>query len=95
MPYSEFQCMIDDPPGLRNYWTADYLDELSDEAIEVFASRSERMPVSSACQSIMFPWGGQIARVARRDADGTARRTWVAHPFVLWESADEDERHLA
>jgi FAD/FMN-containing dehydrogenase len=96
MPYAEFQRMIDDPPGLRNYWTADYLDELSDDAIDVFASHSERMPVPSACQSIIFPWGGQLARVgvdetpmAKRDAQ------WVAHPFVLWESADDDERHLA
>ncbi|MCD6725865.1 MAG: FAD-binding oxidoreductase [Solirubrobacteraceae bacterium] len=96
MPYAELQRMIDDPPGLRNYWTADYLDELSDGAIDVFASHSERMPIPSACQSIMFPWGGQVARVspdetpmARRDAE------WVSHPFVLWESAADDERHLA
>ena len=96
MPYSEFQRMIDDPPGLRNYWTADYLDELSDEAIEVFASHSERMPVPSACQSIMFPWGGQTARVSPDDTPMAQRDArWVAHPFVLWESADEDERHLA
>ncbi len=96
MPYAELQRMIDDPPGLRNYWTADYLDELSDEAIDVFASHSERMPIPSACQAILFPWGGQVARVspndtpmARRDAE------WVSHPFVLWESAADDERHLA
>lgn len=96
MPYAELQRMIDDPPGLRNYWTADYLDELSDGAIDVFASHSERMPIPSACQSILFPWGGQVARVspddtpmARRDAE------WVSHPFVLWESAADDERHLA
>ena len=96
MPYAEFQRMIDDPPGLRNYWTADYLDELSDDAIEVFASHSERMPVPSACQSIMFPWGGQIARVSPEDTPMAQRdANWVAHPFVLWETADEDERHLA
>ena len=28
MPYVQFQSMFDDPPGLRNYWTADYLGEL-------------------------------------------------------------------
>ena len=96
MPYSEFQCMIDDPPGLRNYWTADYLDELSDEAIDVFASHSERMPVPSACQSIMFPWGGEIARVSTDDTPMAQRDArWVAHPFVLWESADQDDRHMA
>jgi FAD/FMN-containing dehydrogenase len=27
--------------------------------------------------------------MAQRDA------TWVTHPFVLWESAVDDERHLA
>ena len=96
MPYAEFQCMIDDPPGLRNYWTADYLDELSDEAVEVFVSHSDRMPVPSACQSIMFPWGGQVARVSPGDTPMAQRdATWVSHPFVLWESADEDERHMA
>jgi FAD/FMN-containing dehydrogenase len=96
MPYAEFQRMIDDPPGLRNYWTGDYLDELSDEAIEVFVSHSARMPVPSACQSIMFPWGGQVARVSPGDTPMAQRdANWVCHPFVLWESADEDERHLA
>ncbi len=95
MPYSEFQKMIDDPPGLRNYWTADYLEELSDDAIEVFASHSERMPVPSACQAIMFPWGGQTARVSPDDTPMAQRdAAWVAHPFVLWDSADEDESHL-
>jgi FAD/FMN-containing dehydrogenase len=96
MPYADFQCMIDDPPGLRNYWTADYLDELSDGAIDVFVSHSKRMPVPSACQSIMFPWGGQIARVSSADTPMAQRDAmWVSHPFVLWESADDDERHFA
>jgi len=96
MPYAEFQRMIDDPPGLRNYWTGDYLDELSDGAIDVFASHSERMPVPSACQSILFRWGGQVARVSAAETPMAQRSAgWVAHPFVLWESADDDERHLA
>jgi FAD/FMN-containing dehydrogenase len=95
MPYAEFQRMIDDPPGLRNYWTADYLDALSDEAIDVFASHSEHMPVPSACQSILFPWGGQVARSSPDDTPMAARdAAWVSHPFVLWESADDDERHM-
>ena len=40
MPYVQFQSMFDDPPGLRNYWTADYLGELSDEALGVFHEHS-------------------------------------------------------
>lgn len=96
MPYAAFQSMIDDPSGLRNYWTADYLDDLSDEAIEVFASGSERMPIPSACQSLLFPWGGRVARVSPGDTPMSKRdANWVAHPFVLWESAAEDERHMS
>ena len=28
MPYAGLQCMLDDPPGFRNYWSAEYLDQL-------------------------------------------------------------------
>jgi FAD/FMN-containing dehydrogenase len=96
MPYADFQCMIDDPPGLRNWWTADYLPQLSDEAIDAFAEHSSRMPVPSVCQSILFPWGGAVARVTADDTP-MARRdpAWVVHPFVLWEHAEDDEQHLA
>ena len=31
MPYADFQCMIDDPPGMHNYWSADYHNEFPDE----------------------------------------------------------------
>lgn len=92
MPYVEFQCMIDDPPGLRNWWTADYLDALPDEAVGAFVDHSERMPVPSASQSILVPWGGAVAQagaaqtpMAKRDA------AWVVHPFGLWEEAADDE----
>jgi FAD/FMN-containing dehydrogenase len=96
LPYAEFQRMIDDPPGLRNYWTADYLADLPDAAVDVFVEHSDRMPVPSAAQSIMFPWGGAVARVSPDESPMAQRdAAWVAHPFVLWENAADDERHLA
>jgi FAD/FMN-containing dehydrogenase len=53
------------------------------------------MPVPSACQAILFPWGGAVARVSPQETPMAKREAaWVAHPFVLWESADDDERHL-
>jgi FAD/FMN-containing dehydrogenase len=95
MPYAEFQCMIDDPPGLRNYWTADYLRELPDAAIDVFVEHSNRMPVPSACQSIVVPWGGAIARVSEADTPMARREArWVAHPFALWEEPAADHDHV-
>ena len=70
MPYVQFQSMFDDPPGLRNYWTADYLSELSDEALGVFHEHCTRMPVPSSCQPLIIPWGGAVARVS------ATRRRW-------------------
>ena len=32
--YADFQCSIDDPPGFRNWWTAEYLHDVTDEAID-------------------------------------------------------------
>jgi FAD/FMN-containing dehydrogenase len=96
MPYVEFQRMIDDPPGLRNYWTADYLDEVPDLALDLFAEISDQMPVPSAAQSILFPWGGAVARVSADDTPMAQRDArWVSHPFVLWEDPADDERHIA
>ena len=36
MPYAELQSMIDDPPGFRQYWSADYHDTFPDDALDVF-----------------------------------------------------------
>jgi FAD/FMN-containing dehydrogenase len=90
IPYVGFQSMIDDPAGLRNYWTADYLSELADETIETFCAYSERMPVGGG-QSLLVPWGGAVADatsaqtpMANRDAQ------WVVHPFGIWEGAERD-----
>lgn len=54
MPYAEFQCMIDDPPGLYNYATADYFDDFGDDALEVFVEYGfERKAPRS--QQILLP----------------------------------------
>ena len=92
LPYAEFQSMIDDPPGKRNWWTADYLSDLPDEAVDAYCSYSETMP-SSFTQSLLVPWGGAVARaedspVVRRDAG------WVVHPFCVWDGEERDSEHI-
>lgn len=95
MHYTQFQTMIDDPPGLRNWWTADYLEALPDDAVEAFVAHSERMPATGACQSILFPWGGAIARAGAGETPMAHRDArWVTHPFALWEEPSGDERHI-
>ena len=90
VPYAHFQSMIDDPPGFRNYWTAEYLDELPDEAIDVFCAWGMKQKPSPT-QLIVFPWGGQVARVADGATPLTQRGApWVFHPLALWEGAEND-----
>ncbi len=36
MQYADFQCMLDDPLGRRNYWGAEYFSELGDAALSAF-----------------------------------------------------------
>jgi hypothetical protein len=79
MPYAEFQCMIDDPPGLYSYATADYHDDLGDEALEVFVEYGfERKAPNS--QQIMLPWGrsGRLGG-RRRHPDGQPGQS-LGHP---------------
>jgi FAD/FMN-containing dehydrogenase len=93
VPYADFQCSIDDPPGYRNWWTAEYLHVVTDEAIDVIHRHSLEMPSPGPAQSFVVPWGGAVARIGEDDTPMTQRdTTWVVHPFALWEDAADDER---
>jgi FAD/FMN-containing dehydrogenase len=92
MPYADFQCMIDDPPGLRNYWTSEHLVDLPDAAIEAIARRSEAMP-AGASQLFMVSWGGAVTRYASPLSARIAR--FVVHPFGMWEDPAGDAANIA
>ncbi|MFI8349387.1 FAD-binding oxidoreductase [Streptomyces sp. NPDC085596] len=95
LPYADVQRMIDDPPGLRNYWSAEYLTGLPDDLVDVYCSLGERMPVPTSTQHILFPQGGALAAgphdypIPYRDAP------WSAHPFAIWEDPADDERVIS
>jgi len=92
--YADFQCSLDDPPGYRNYWTAENVGDLSDAAIDALAARTESMPAGPS-QLFIVPWGGAVARsgadtspLAGRDA------AFVVHPLLMWEDSADDERMI-
>ncbi len=94
MPYTGFQSMLDEPSGLRNYWTADFYDDFSDDAIDVFVKygADRKSPLT---QQILLPWGGEVA--ARNDestplANRSAR--WITHPFAVWENSADNEANI-
>ena len=93
MPYADFQCSIDDPPGYRNWWTAEYLHEITDEAIETVHRHSLAMPSPSPSQSLIVPWGAAVKRLGGDTTPMQQRDArWVVHPFALWEDPADDER---
>ena len=94
MPYADLQSAIDDPPGFRNYWSAEHLTELPDEARRRSSApaRSD-MVVPSPSQHMLFPWGGAGRRAAPPTGRcRTASATWVVHPLGLWDDPADDER---
>ena len=74
MPYTQLQSMIDDPPGLRQYWSADYHDSFPDAALDAFLAAGTSRP-SPLTQHLLLPWGGGWP-VSRR----TAPRSPSAEP---------------
>ncbi len=68
MPFSALQGMFDPllPPGLQHYWKADFMNELSDEAIEAHLKFGPLVP---AVQSAMhlYPISGAVHRVGKEE----------------------------
>jgi FAD/FMN-containing dehydrogenase len=90
-PYAEFNKMLDDPPGHRNYWTAAYHDTFPDAAIGKFVGYGRRMKPSPS-QLALFPWGGAVARVDPETTPMARRETsWLTHPFAVWPEPADDE----
>jgi hypothetical protein len=79
------------PHGMQNYWTADFLAELPDIAVETLVDHATK-PVSPMSQMLLVPGGGAIARVGE-DATAFGQRTapWNTHFLSMWpDPADTD-----
>ncbi|MFC7342135.1 FAD-binding oxidoreductase [Saccharopolyspora griseoalba] len=92
LPYADLQSMLDDPPGYRNYWSAEYLRELPDAAVSSFCARALDMVVPSPSQHVLFPWGGAVARAEGRWPMANRSAPWVVHPLGMWEDPADDAR---
>lgn len=93
MPYDELQSAMDDPPGFRNYWSAEHLLSLPDAAIQAFCGRAEDI-VSPLSSELLFPWGGEVLRGADQWPLPHRRARWVAHPFGMWTDPADDAREI-
>ena len=74
------QSMLDDPPGFRQYWSADYHNSHAGRALDVFLAAGASRP-SPLTQHLMLPWGGAVAEVSDTATPLTQRSAaWVTHP---------------
>ncbi len=97
MPYTALQSMFDDgaPNGLRWYSKAQYVDEITDGAIETVA---EYAPDLHGPFSMVYfePLGGEIGRV---DPDATAfphrDRQYSFHALCGWSDPEQDDEMIA
>ncbi len=97
MPYVAVQQLLDPaaPKGMQNYWTADFYDDLPDEAVDILVERGTH-PVSPLTQIIMVPGGGAIARVDEDAmAFGQRHAAWNIHYLSMWPDPADTEKNIA
>jgi FAD/FMN-containing dehydrogenase len=97
IPYAQgVQRLIEpgNPPGMQNYWKAEFLEELTDEAIDTLIEHVNRgqSPLSSV---ILEPLGGALARV---DEDamalGNRQAPYAFHCIAMWSDPSEADIHV-
>jgi FAD/FMN-containing dehydrogenase len=98
MPYTALQGMLDEggPKGIRAYMKAEFLEELTDEAIDTLAAYGGHRP-GPLVQLLLEPMGGAIGRVGDDDtALGRRDVKWCYHALSLWMEPDEatQEEHV-
>jgi FAD/FMN-containing dehydrogenase len=92
LPYAQLQSMLDDPPGFRNYWSAEYVEAMPDAAVDRFCARAEDMVMPSPSQHVLFPLGGAVERGPSDYPVPWRSAPWAVHPFGVWEDPADDER---
>ena len=95
VPYTAVQQLIDpmNPPGHNHYWKAEFIDELTDDAIDTILEHGMNSS-SPMTATLLQPLGGALARVPD-DATPLGRRdaSYAYHALAQWDDDDHD-RHI-
>jgi FAD/FMN-containing dehydrogenase len=97
MPYVAVQQLLDpaNPKGRLNYWSAEFLDDLPDKAVDALTELAGQ-PVSPYSQVIVMPGGGAISRVDENAmAFGQRHAPWNIHILSQWEDELDSEKNIA
>ena len=97
MPYTVVQSLLDpgNPPGRNNYWKAENLEELSDEAVDTIVEHASKIS-SPFSQVVLQPMGGAVRYVGEDEAAiGGRDAAYIVHAISMWENLAESETHIA
>jgi FAD/FMN-containing dehydrogenase len=95
MPYVALQQMFDDgfPRGIRTYWKAGYLPELSDGAVDAYVEQTAAIPSPMTlieCQVL----GGAFA-ASNDSAFGNRDAAFLYNIVAAWTDPSEDDTQVA
>lgn len=97
MPYATLQSMFDagHPSGLHNYWKSNYLNELSDEAIDIAVAHAARM--ESPLSNFSFEHlGGAISRTGEHETAFGHRQVMFDFAILAkWAEPQESDEHIS
>jgi FAD/FMN-containing dehydrogenase len=80
---------------LRAYWKSQYLDELSDGAIETIAAKAGERPAPLTLMNV-FAMGGAISKVGPEDtAFATRSAPYMVSIDGMWSDAADDDANVA
>ncbi|HEX8122753.1 MAG TPA: FAD-binding oxidoreductase [Solirubrobacteraceae bacterium] len=97
MPYTAAQRLIEpgNPSGMQNYWTADFLTGLPDDAIDTLIAHTARVP-SPMSQVILVTGGGAVSGVSDHAmAFGNRKAPWNIHYLSMWPDPAADAENIA
>jgi hypothetical protein len=95
IPYVQLQSAGDAnfPRGRRYYWKAQFLREISDQAIDTLLAAYATAPIGSLL--VLQQVGGAIARVPLADAPYVNRDAlYDCFPISIWDDPGDDTAHI-
>jgi FAD/FMN-containing dehydrogenase len=97
MPYPALNSAFDAlyPPGLRHYWKANFVKELTDDAIAAHVEHGSKVP-ELTCTMHLYPINGACHRVGPESTAFAYRDATFATVIAgMWPDAKDDEANTA
>jgi FAD/FMN-containing dehydrogenase len=100
MAYTGFQTALDPlaPKGMRSYWRGEYMNSLSDAAIDTFLEHAPTLAETAApfSQMVIFRIGQAVTAVPE-EATAFSHRdaNYLFHPISVWSDPADDARLIA